>query len=142
MANTKKNSQDVSTITTTTLSNTSPSAPPAKENGKLPIPTIVLNMNEQNNNTINTLPPSKQGILQCLPEMFTDIDLTNQTHLNGAYINDDLYKSYILGKFQHQFQNLIYSFIPSCGVDFMNDSVVEAVFILSWYFLSNEIAPK
>lgn len=99
MANTKKNAQDVSTITTTTLSNTSP-PPSAKENGKLPIPTIVVNMNEQNNNTINTLPPSKQGILQCLPEIFTDIDLTNSNHLNGTYISGDLYKPYILGKFQ------------------------------------------
>lgn len=71
----------------------------AKETGKSPIPTIVMNLNEQNNNSINTLPPSKQGTLQCLPEMFTDIDLENHNNLNDPYINGDLYKSFIFGKF-------------------------------------------
>lgn len=71
----------------------------AKENGKCSLPTIVLNMSEQNNNTINALSAPKQGILQCLPEMFTAIDFESHKHINGPYISGDLYKSYIFGKF-------------------------------------------
>lgn len=70
-----------------------------KENGKCSLPTILLNMSEQNNNSINALTGPKQGILQCLPEMFTAIDFDSHKHINGPYINGDLYKSYIFGKF-------------------------------------------
>lgn len=92
MPNTEKNTQNI--IHSTTLSPTSQTA-----KGKYPVLAIVTNMNEQNNNSINTLSTTKQGILQCSPEMFTDIDLTNHNHLTDPYINGDLYKSYIFGKF-------------------------------------------
>lgn len=95
MPNFKKNKKGISAITTT-LSTTSQTP---KDNEKCPVPTIVVNMSEQNNNTINSLPASKQGILHGLPEMFTDIDLEKHNNINDAYINGDLYKSYIFGKF-------------------------------------------
>lgn len=103
MANTKRNSQDINTSSATTaLTNTS-SQNSAKEYGIYPNVhdnPVVVNINEPNNNSITTLPASKQGALQSLPEMFTDIDLTNHNNkLNDSYINGDLYKSYILGKF-------------------------------------------
>lgn len=95
-----KKISDISAITTTL--STMPTSQTAKENGKSPlpplptVPTIIVNMNEQNNNSINT---SKQGILHGLPETFTDIDLVNHNKLNDhPYINGDLYKSYIYGK--------------------------------------------
>lgn len=91
MPNTEKNTQNI--IHSTTLPPTSQTA-----KGKYPVLAIVTNMNEQNNNSINTLSTTKQGILQCSPEMFTDIDLTNHNHLNDPYIDGDLYKSYIFGK--------------------------------------------
>lgn len=92
MPNFKKTMKGINPITTTASQTT-------KDIEKCPVPTIVVNMSEQNNNTINSLPASKQGILQCLPEMFTDIDLANHNNLNDSYINGDLYKSYIFGKF-------------------------------------------
>lgn len=103
MANSRRNSQDINTSSaTTTLTNTSSPQNSAKENGHYPNlhdPSVV-NVNEPNNNTISTIPASKQGVLQSFPEMFTDIDLTNHNNkLNDSYINGDLYKSYILGKF-------------------------------------------
>lgn len=108
MANTRRNSHDVNKIptATTALSNTS-AAPhsPAKENA-YPIldNPIFVHVNEQNNNSIissnNAVTTNtKPGMLQGLPEMFTDIDLNGNSHLNGAFISGDLYKSYVIGKF-------------------------------------------
>lgn len=111
MANTRRNSHDTGKVTATTattaLSNTSPlTQSPAKGNNTYPIldNPIFVHVNEQNNNTIiggnNALTtPAKPGVLQGLPEMFTDIDLANHSHLNGSFIDDNLYKSYVLGKF-------------------------------------------
>lgn len=101
MPNSKKNTKNI----TTTLS-----TPTAKDIDKCPVPTIVVNMSEQNNNTINTLPASKQGILQCLPEMFTDIDIENHNNINDPYINGDLYKSYIFGKSHTHTKHLTFNF--------------------------------
>lgn len=110
MANTRRNSQDTSKIptATTALSNTSPLAfSPAKGNA-YPIldSPIFVHVTEQNNNNNNSIinggqtSNAKAGMLHGLPEMFTDIDLTNHNHLhNGTFINGDLYKSYVLGKF-------------------------------------------
>lgn len=105
MANTRRNSHDTSKISTATtaLSNTSPATSPTKGNA-YPIldNPIFVHVNEQNNNTIigsnNALTTTKPGMLNGLPEMFTDVDLSNHSHLNGSFINDDLYKSYVLGK--------------------------------------------
>lgn len=77
---------------------------PNNQNGQ--IPTICVNVNEHNNNTIGLVPGSKQGILQCLPEIFTDIEINGRnntinnslTGLNDNYIKDELYKPYIFGK--------------------------------------------
>lgn len=108
MANTRRNSHDTSngvSTATTALSNTTPDTSPTKGN---PYPIldnpIFVHVNEQNNNTIigsnNALTaPTKPGMLHGLPEIFTDVDLANNSHLNGSFINDDLYKSYVLGKF-------------------------------------------
>lgn len=102
MANTRRNSHDTGKVAaataTTALSNTSP----AKGNA-YPILDNPIFVHEQNNNTIigsnNALTaPAKPGMLNGLPEVFTDIDLANHNHLNGAYIDDNLYKSYVLGK--------------------------------------------
>lgn len=100
MPTANKNIPDISAVTTTL---STPTTQTTIENGKSPLPiisplpTIVVNMNEQNNNSINT---SKPGILHGLPEMFTDIDLVNHNNLSDhPYINGDLYKSYIFGKF-------------------------------------------
>lgn len=71
------------------------------------IPTICIDVNEKNNNNIcnnnnNSLsvtqPIGKHGVLTCLPDIFTEIDLNNRNGLNGHYLKDDLYKPYILGK--------------------------------------------
>lgn len=99
MPTNQKKIQGISTITTTL---STPTSQIAKENEKSPlpshpsVPTIVVDVNEPNNNSIST---SKQGILNGLPEAFTDIDIvTNHNNLSDhAYIND-LYKSYIFGK--------------------------------------------
>lgn len=80
------------------------------------IPTICIDVNEKNNNNLcnnnnNSLsvtqPIGKHGVLTCLPDIFTEIDLNNRNGLNGHYLKDDLYKPYILGKstrhhFHHQ----------------------------------------
>lgn len=109
MANTRRNSHDTGKIAaataTTALSNTSPmTQSPAKGNA-YPIldNPIFVHVDEQNNNTIidsnNALTAStKPGMLNGLPEVFTDIDLANHNHLNGGYIDDNLYKSYVIGK--------------------------------------------
>lgn len=110
MANTRRNSHDTSKITTATtaLSNTSPSSQsPTKENSYPILDNPIFgHVNEQNNNTIiigsNNAPltaTKTPGTLTGLPELFTDIDLTNHNHLNGTFINGALYKSYMLGKF-------------------------------------------
>lgn len=82
------------------LNNKVTTSPIAKDE-KCPIPTICVNVNELNNNTI---PTSKQSILKCLPEIFTDIELNshkskNNNNLKDSYIKGDLYKPYIFGKF-------------------------------------------
>lgn len=72
---------------------------------KCPIPTICINVSETNNNTIDTLSPSsRQSILQCLPEILTDIERNGQNNkttinLNDTFVKGDLYKPYIFGKF-------------------------------------------
>lgn len=98
-------SQEISAITTT-LSTPTSQTTKDKDVENSPVPTIVVNINEQNNNSIDTLPTSKKDILQCLPEMFTDIDLANHKNLNDSYISGDLYKSYIFGKFLHCFSTV------------------------------------
>lgn len=110
MANTRRTSHDTSknATATTALSNTSPSTlSPAKANA-YPILDNPIFVHEPNNNSIigsnNALTTAaaaaaaKPDMLHGLPEMFTDIDLTNHSHLNGAFINGNLYKPYILGK--------------------------------------------
>lgn len=106
MANTRRNSHDTGKIAaataTTALSNTSPmTQSPAKGNA-YPIldNPIFVHVNEHNNNTIVGSNPTKPGMLHGLPEVFTDIDLANHNHLNGGYIDDNLYKSYVIGKFK------------------------------------------
>lgn len=98
MPNTVQNTQNINNTNTNTTIIPSITSQTAKENGKYPVPNIVNNMHELNNNSINTLSASKLGVLQCTPELFTDIDLTNHNHLTGPYIGGDLYKSYIFGK--------------------------------------------
>lgn len=109
MANTRRNSHDTNKITTATtaLSNTSPIVLSPSKGNAYPIldNPIFVHVNEQNNNNTNNnaLTPAnaKSGMMHGLPEMFTDIDLANHNHLNsnGTFINADLYKSYVLGKF-------------------------------------------
>lgn len=90
---------NINNTKTTVLSITSPIL-----DDKMPIPTICINVNEQNNNTIG-LAPSKAGILQCLPEILTDIDINRNNSinndLNNAIVKGDFYKPYIFGKFNH-----------------------------------------
>lgn len=87
-----------SNTNTTTLT----TSPTPQHTEKCEIPTICVNVNEHNNNTIGLVPGSKQGILQCLPEIFTDIENnernTKHNNLNGNYIRDEIYKPYIFGK--------------------------------------------
>lgn len=120
MANIKRNSQDISTIsTTTTLTNTSPAISPTKYPQLHDDDAIVVNVHEPNNNIIAA---SKPGVLQCLPEMFTDIDLTNHNHkLNNSYINGDLYKSYIMGKCRHytKYKTQTHTHISKAKLSFM-----------------------
>lgn len=72
---------------------------------KCSIPTICINVSETNNNTIDSLssPPVRPNLLQCLPEILTDIELngekTKMNHnLSEAFVKGDLYKPYIFGK--------------------------------------------
>lgn len=73
---------------------------------KCPVPTICINVTETNNNTIDSLTtaPMRPNRLQCLPEILTDIEMNGEKtkvkhHLNEAFVQGDLYKPYIFGKF-------------------------------------------
>lgn len=99
--NTNKSKKTNNNTTTTILSITSPISP----DEKIPIPTICINVNEQNNNSVN-LATTKAGVLNCLPEIFTDIEKNHRrnsinNNLNEKCIKGDLYKPYIFGKFHH-----------------------------------------
>lgn len=87
-----------------------PAPPPntTNHNTSATIPTTCIDVNEKNNNIIcnnnnNSLvvtqPYGKHGTLNCLPDIFTDVDLNSRNELNGQYLKDDLYKPYIIGKF-------------------------------------------
>lgn len=70
---------------------------------KCSVPTICINVSETNNNTIDTLSPAQHNILNCLPEILTDIERNGQltkanNNLNETFIKGDLYKPYIFGK--------------------------------------------
>lgn len=65
------------------------------------IPTICISVNEQNNNTIGKPTNGKAGVLNCLPDIFTDIDIGNRNEINANYLMNDPYKSYMFGKFLH-----------------------------------------
>lgn len=95
----KKSGKKDSNTTTTILSITSPTI----IDDKKPIPTICINVNEQNNNSVDYPTATKPGVLQCLPEIFTDIEVGSRNainhSLNDTCITGDLYKPYIFGKF-------------------------------------------
>lgn len=89
MPNTKKPAQ------TQPQANTTPDTDPAAV-----IPTICISVNEQNNNNIEKAPANgKAGVLHCLPEIFTDVDLSSRNELNGKYLKNDPFRSYMFGKF-------------------------------------------
>lgn len=100
MAITRKHSQTAPAANNTSTHNTHTA-----------IPTICIDVNEKNNNNIcnndnnnnNSLgvkqSNGKHGVLNCLPDIFTEIDLNGRNGLNGHYLKDDLYKPYIIGKF-------------------------------------------
>lgn len=100
MAITRKHSQTAPAANNTSTHNTHTA-----------IPTICIDVNEMNNNNYcnnnnfnnNNLGVThtngKHGVLNCLPDIFTDIDLNGRNGLNGHYLKDDLYKPYIIGKF-------------------------------------------
>lgn len=107
MPNTRKTSQTTNKNSTTI--NTDPAV----------IPTISIGANELNNNdygnnnnnynyyrnnnkNIIPLNNNKSGVLHCLPDIFTDIDLNNRNEINANYLMDDLYKPYLYGKFINQ----------------------------------------
>lgn len=95
---------------------------------KISIPTICLHVDEQNNNTIG-LASTKAGILQCLPEIFDDIDInrTNsiKNNLNNAIVKGDFYKPYIFGKCNHHTSYLIkiiLKLFPPSNLLFINNN--------------------
>lgn len=97
---------NINNTKTTVLSITSPVL-----DDKTPIPTICINIDERNKNTIGLVQSTKAGILQCLPEIFNDIDIRRSNsinnNLNNAIVKGDFYKPYIFGKCNHHTSYII-----------------------------------
>lgn len=101
-------------------SSTTPTTPPTPT-----IPTICISVNEQNNNSLTKCDPyttnGKAGILNCLPEIFTDIDLNGNGGISANYLKNGTYKPYIFGK-------------PK-SIDFVSED--DSIDSLRFRFLSN-----